>query len=64
VAAGLVGVAWVREWAPTMKAGGAAAMVRLTERLRSHERSQLREAVLAGRVGSATQPCVCGRWTA
>ena len=63
VAAGLVGVAWVREWAPTMKAGGAAAMVRLTERLRSHERSQLREAVLAGRVGSATQPCVCGRWT-
>ena len=51
VAAGLVGVTWVREWAPTMKAGGAAAMVRLTERLRSHERRQLREAVLTGRVG-------------
>ena len=50
VAAGLVGVAWVRTWAPTMKSGGAA-MVRLTERLRSPERSQLREAVLAGRVG-------------
>src|SRR5215207_5887476 len=60
VAAGLVGVAWVREWAPTMKAGGAAAMVRLTEQLRSHERSQLREAVLSGRVG-VRNAAVCVR---
>jgi hypothetical protein len=60
VAAGLVGVAWAREWAPTLKAGGAAAMVRLTERLRSHERSQLREAVLTGRVG-VRNAAVCVR---
>ena len=51
VAAGLVGVGWVRAWSPTMKAGGAVGLVQLTERLRSYESRQLREAVLGGRVG-------------
>ena len=60
VAAGLVGVGWVREWAPTMKAGGAGGLVRLTERLRSHESRQLREAVLGGRVG-VRNAAVCVR---
>src|SRR6478752_1872395 len=64
VAAGLVGVGWVREWAPTMKAGGAGGLVR------SPNGSGLTKAVSCGRrcwaavSGSATPPCVCGRWTA
>jgi Domain of unknown function (DUF222) len=52
-AAGLAGVPWVREWAPTLRAGGAGRLMRLTERLREPKVCQLREAVLAGRVGVA-----------
>ncbi len=51
VTAGLAGVGWVREWAPTLKAGGAVGLVRLSEGIRSQERRPLREAVLTGRVG-------------
>ena len=51
VAAGLAGVPWVREWAPSLRAGGAGRLMRLTERLRDPKADQLREAVESGRVG-------------
>jgi hypothetical protein len=50
-AAGLAGVPWVREWAPTLRAGGAGRLMRLTERLREPKAGQLREAVLSATVG-------------
>ena len=51
VAGGVAGVGWVREWAPSLGAGGAGQLVRLVERLRSHDHAQLREAVMSGTVG-------------
>jgi hypothetical protein len=42
----------VREWAPTLRAGGAGRLMRLTERLREPKAGQLREAVLSD-VGSS-----------
>jgi hypothetical protein len=50
-AAGLAGVPWVREWAPTLRAGGAGRLMRLTERLREPKAGQLREAVVSATVG-------------
>src|SRR6476659_693660 len=41
---------WVRQWAPTYAAGGAAALVRVTEAIAKPCNGLLREAVLAGRV--------------
>jgi len=53
IAAGLTGVPWVREWAPSLRAGGASRLMRLTERLRDPKADQLGEAVESGRVGVA-----------
>jgi hypothetical protein len=53
VAAGLAGVPWIREWAPSLRAGGAGRLMRLTERLRDPKADQLREAVESGQVGVA-----------
>ena len=43
-------VGWVRQWAPSYAAGGAAALVRVTEAIARPCNGLLREAVLAARV--------------
>src|SRR6478672_1223590 len=43
-------VGWVRQWAPSYAAGGAAALVRVSEAVAKPCNGLLREAVLSGRV--------------
>src|SRR3954469_23376594 len=41
---------WVRQWGPSYRAGGAAALVRVAEAVAKPDNAPLREAVLDGRV--------------
>jgi hypothetical protein len=50
-AGGMTRVGWVREWAPSLRAGGAGQLVRLTERRRGRDQAPLRDAVISATVG-------------
>ena len=57
-------VGWVRQWAPSYAAGGAAALVRVTEAIAKPCNGLLAEAVLAARVPvSQRRRRASPRWT-